>query len=92
MSNLNIKRQHDLDAGQCRSLAEDLLGQLVNQFGGTVSEQGNCLSYKHTTGMKAMVEPREGELDISIKLNLMTRSFAPEIEKRINDVLDKHIG
>lgn len=91
MSNLNIKREHDLDQSQCRELAEDLLGQLVNKFGGSISEKGSCLLYKHATGMKASVEPRSGELDINVKLNLMTRSFAPEIEKRINQVLDEHI-
>ena len=91
MSNLNINRQHNLDADECRVLAEDLLNQLVDKFGGSIAEEGECLSYKHSTGMKAFVEPKEGELDINIKLNIMTRSFAPEIEKRINQVLDQHI-
>ena len=91
MSDLKIRREHDLDEQQCRALAEDLLGQLVEKFGGSISEDGDCFRYKHATGMKASVEPREGELDINIKLNMMTRSFAPEIEKQVNKVLDKYI-
>ncbi len=91
MSNLNINRQHELDETECRALAEELLGQLVERYGGSIKDEGQCLMYKHTTGMKAFVEPRAGELDINIKLNMMTKSFAPELEKRINAVLDDYI-
>ena len=91
MKTLSIKREHNLDEDECRALAEDLLQQLVNAYGGSFRDQGQCLSYRHTTGMKAMVEPRAGELGIFVQLNLMTRSFAPEIERQINAVLDKHI-
>lgn len=91
MNNLNIRREHDLDEQECRALAEDLLGQLVEKYGGSIANDGECLRYRHTSGMKASVEPREGELDINIKLNIMTRAFAPEIEKQINRVLDSYI-
>jgi putative polyhydroxyalkanoate system protein len=91
MKTLTINRQHQLDADACWSLAEDLLQQLVDRYGGSYSQEGECLSYRHTTGMKAMVEPKEGELGINVQLNLMTRSFAPEIERQINKVLDRHI-
>ena len=91
MKTLSIKREHNLDEDECRALAEDLLQQLVNAYGGSFRDQGQCLSYRHTTGMRAMVEPRAGELGIFVQLNLMTRSFAPEIERQINAVLDKHI-
>lgn len=91
MSNLLIRREHELDEDECWELAEDLLGQLVDKFGGNFYEDGECLRYKHPAGMKAYVEPKDGELEIGVKLNLMTRSFAPEIEKQINRVLDNYI-
>lgn len=91
MSNIVIKREHDLDEDECRSLAESLLEKLVQKFGGSVQLDGASLCYRHTTGMKAYVEPRDGQLDIRVKLNFMTKSLAPAIEKQINAVLDKHI-
>lgn len=92
MANLNIRREHKLNEVDCRNLATDLLGQLVNKYGGSICDQGHCLDYRHSSGMKASIAPKEGELDINIKLNMLTRSFAPEIEKRLNEVLDEHLS
>jgi len=92
MSTLHISRKHQLDHEECCAVAEELLGQLVEKFGGNYSNDGDNFRYRHTTGLSAVVEPGEGELDIRIKLNLMTRSFAPQVEEQINRVLDKHIG
>ena len=92
MNKVRISRKHALGEEQCRVVAEDLLQQLVNKFGGSVQPQGSNYCYRHTTGLKAIVEPMEDELDIDIKLNLMTRSFAPLLEEQINSVLDEHIG
>lgn len=92
MSKVRISRKHDLDSEECRALSEKLLGKLVSQFGGSYSEQGDGFCYRHTTGLKAVVEPTQGQLDIDVQLNMMTRSFAPMVEKQINEVLDDHIG
>ena len=92
MNNLHIRREHDLDEDESRALAEDLLGQLANKFGGSVEEYGDSYEYKHSSGMKASVQAKDGELDIFVKLNLLTRAFAPEIEKQVNAVLDKYVG
>jgi len=91
MSTIRISRSHELDADECRAVAEDLLDQLVAKFGGSVRAQGACYSYRHTTGLKAMVEPQEGNLDINVKMTMMTRSFAPQVEQQIHLVLDKHL-
>ena len=92
MSKIHICREHQLDHEQCHAVAEDLLGQLVDTYGGTVKSDGETMRYRHATGMTAVVEPQEGQLDITVKLNLMTRSFGPQIEKQIERALDKHIG
>ena len=92
MSKLRISRNHQLGLEDCRALAEDLLEQLVTQYGGKVKPEGDNLCYRHTTGMSAVVEPKSGELDVTVKLNLMTRSFGPQIEEQINRVLDKRLG
>lgn len=92
MSKVRISRKHDLDSEECRALSEELLGKLVSKFGGSYREQGDGYCYRHSTGLKAIVEPAEGQLNIDVQLTMMTRSFAPMVEKQINEVLDDHIG
>lgn len=92
MSRISINRNHDLDEDQCWELAQDLMGQLVDHYGGSIKQEEDCLRYRHASGMKAKVLPQHGELAIDVSLNLLTRKFAPEIEKEINQVLDKYLA
>ena len=90
MSSIRVCRKHDLDAQQCGRVAEDLLNKLVQKMGGSYTPEGEHYVYKHSTGVKAKVEPKQGELNIDIKLGLMTRALAPKLEQEINRQLDKH--
>ncbi len=92
MSNIKVCRQLDMDADQCRVVAEDLLERLVTKMGGSYTADGNGYIYQHTTGVKARVEPREGELNIDVKLSLLTRAFGPKLSSEINRQLDKHLA
>jgi putative polyhydroxyalkanoate system protein len=90
MSNVHICRKHQLPEQECRAVAEELLGKLVDKYGGDVNPDGDNFRYRHSTGMSAVVEPRQGELDITVKLNFLTRAFAPQIKSEISKVLDDH--
>jgi len=92
MSKIHINRQHSLEHDECRAVAENLLDKLVGKFGGTVKQKGDCYNYKHATGLSAVVEPKSGELDINVKLTMLTRSMGPKVEEKINAVLDEHMG
>lgn len=92
MSNVRICRQHDLDEQQCSALAEELLDKLVAKFGGDYAQQGDNFRYQHTVGVKAMVEPKQGELLVNVSLGIMARAFAPQLEKEMNMVLDEYLG
>ena len=59
-------------------------------MGGSYESEGDHYVYKHTTGVKAQVQPKEGELNIDVKLSLMTRAFGPKLTQEINRQLDKH--
>lgn len=91
MNKIQISRKHNMGHQECCELAEGLLDQLVGKYGGSIKNDGQCYHYRHSTGMKAMVEPREDELDITVKLNLITKSFAPRVEEQINKVLDEKL-
>lgn len=92
MKNIKICRQHKLDSDECREVAEHLLDKLVDHFGGSVSCIGEDYQYRHPTGIKALVEARSEELNVNVKLGLMTAALAPKLEQEINRVLDEHIG
>lgn len=92
MSNLHICRAHDLDEHECKALAEELLDKLVDTFGGSYSSQRENYQYRHPAGVKAMVEPKAGELVVDVKLGMMTRALAPQMESEMNRVLDEYLG
>ena len=92
MSHIKICKQHDLDQTACNDLAQQLLDKLVNKFGGSVKAGEGDYRYKHSTGINAVIEPREGELLVNVKMGMLTRAMAPQLEAEINRVLDEQIG
>jgi len=91
MSKLRVCRELDVDEQECQDLALELLDKLVGKFGGNYVADGENYRYKHTAGVNAVVEPRAGELTVDVKLGLMTRAMAPQLEKEMNRVLDEHL-
>lgn len=91
MSDLCVCREIDVDEQECQELAVELLEKLVNKFGGKYKSEGDNYRYKHTAGVNAVVEPKAGELTVNVKLGLMTRALAPQLEKEMNRVLDDHL-
>ena len=92
MSQIKICKQHTLDQQECRVLAEELLGKLVAKFGGSVKSGSDDYRYRHSTGINAVVETRAGELLVHVKMSLLTRAMAPQLEAEIHRVLDEQIG
>ena len=91
MSNLRVCRELDIDEQECQGLAVELLDKLVSKFGGKYKQEGSNYRYKHTAGVNALVEPKAGELNVDVKLGMMTRALAPQLEKEMNRVLDDHL-
>jgi len=91
MSDLRVCRELDVDEQECQDLAVELLEKLVSKFGGKYKQDGANYRYKHTAGVNALVEPKAGELVVDVKLGMMTRALAPQLEKEMNRVLDDHL-
>ncbi len=92
MSDLRVCRELDVDEQECQDLAVELLEKLVSKFGGKYKQDGSNYRYKHTAGVNALVEPKAGELSVDVKLGMMTRALAPQLEKEMNRVLDDHLS
>ncbi len=91
MSNLQVCRKLDIDEQECQDLAVELLDKLVSKFGGKYKQDGLNYRYKHTAGVNALVEPKAGELNVEVRLGMMTRALAPQLEQEMNRVLDDHL-
>ncbi len=92
MSDLRVCRELDIDEQECQDLAVELLEKLVSKFGGKYKQEGSNYRYKHGAGVNAVVEAKAGELSVDVKLGLMTRALAPQLEKEMNRVLDDHLN
>lgn len=92
MSDLRVCRELDVDEQECHALAIELLDKLVSKFGGKYKQDGANYRYKHTAGVNALVEAKAGELIVDVKLGMMTRALAPQLEKEMNRVLDDHLS
>lgn len=73
-------------------MAEQLLNKLVDAYGGSFKAQGHNYAYKHTMGVNAMVEPKDGELVVNMKLGLLARPLASQLESEVNRMLDKYLA
>lgn len=91
MSDLQVCREVNADAQECQDLAVELLDKLVGKFGGKYKPEGANFRYKHSAGVNAIVMPKAGELSVDVKLGLMTRALAPQLEKEMNRVLDDYL-
>jgi putative polyhydroxyalkanoate system protein len=91
MSDLRVCRELDVDDQECQALAVKLLEKLVSKFGGKYKQEGLNYRYKHSAGVNALVEAKAGELNVDVKLGMMTRALAPQLEKEMNRVLDAHL-
>ncbi len=91
MSNIEICRPHEIGEQGCQDLAEELLNKLVEKFGGNYSAAGDLYTYKHTAGVNATVKPTADELIVNVKLGIMARAFAPQLEQEMNKVLDEYL-
>jgi len=92
MSTIQVRREHDLGQQASKELAEKLLNKLIEKFGGKYSPDGDNFRYKHTAGVNAVVEPLEDEISINVKLGIMARGFAPQLEQEMNRALDRYFS
>jgi len=88
---IHISRQHNMEYDECCQFAEKLLDKMVDKFGGNLSCVDDTYQYKHSTGIKASVEPASKEINVNVTLGLLTSAMAPMVEDEINKVLDKYI-
>ncbi len=90
MSDIKISREHTLGKQQCMKLAEELAAKLEERLGGSSKIEGDTVYYSHM-GAKGTLVAKESNIDVSVKLNMLTRGFKSKIEQEINRLCDQYI-
>jgi len=90
MSDIQIKRHHNMDEEQLRSMTEELGQKLKAKFGGEYHLEGNIVRYNYH-GADARVSFNETTVQVDVKLGLLMMAFKGMIESEVNGYLDEHI-
>jgi len=91
VSDIEISREHQLGKADCMKLVKELAEKLESRLGGTSTVDGDKVHYSHM-GAKGTLVAGECNIDVSVKLNMMTRAFKPKIEQEIVRLFDKYIS
>lgn len=91
MNRFQVCRPVNKDAEGCQQLAVSLLDKLKDAFGGSYSQRGNNYQYKHPAGVTALVEPRDGEISVDVKLGIMASALGPQIKSEMDKSLDMYL-
>jgi len=91
LSDIHIRRQHNLGLAKCKSLGLDLVTQLQSKLGGQYSEEENCFFYSNK-GAKGQLTAADDYVEISIKLSLLTKGLKSKIQKELEQFCDEHLA
>jgi putative polyhydroxyalkanoate system protein len=91
MSHIQIKRHHNMDEEQLRSMTEELGQKLKAKFGGEYHLEGNIVHYTYHSA-DAKVGFNETTVQVDVKLGLLMMAFKGMIESEVNNYLDEHIA
>ena len=92
MADINITKEHALDAAAAKSKLEDFGVKLQKEYGIKSSWNGNVCSLSGTGLKKGTVEINDSSVTIEITLGLLGKALKSTIEKKINSEFGKVLG
>jgi len=90
MSQILIKKLHNMTEAQLRSLVEDLGEKLKSKFGGEYKLENGSMSYIYR-GVNAEISFDRSYVKVDIKLGLLMTALKGKIEYEINSYLDNWV-
>jgi putative polyhydroxyalkanoate system protein len=88
MSDILIKRAHDLAPAQAKKAANEMAARLREQFELESEWKGSVLHFRRS-GVDGMLRLQGKAVEIEARLGFMLSMMKPAIEKAINDNLDQ---
>jgi putative polyhydroxyalkanoate system protein len=91
MSDILIKRSHDLAPAQAKKAADEMAAKLREQFELESEWKGSVLHF-HRSGVDGMLRLEAKAVEIEARLGFMLSMMKPAIENAINQNLDRIFG
>jgi putative polyhydroxyalkanoate system protein len=89
MSDISMKREHDLDPDEARASIEKLAAKLAERLGGSWSWQGDTVICE-SRGAKARVGYDESSIWIDVALPRAFRPLRRRLESKIEESFDRY--
>jgi putative polyhydroxyalkanoate system protein len=85
MTNIHLKRNHNLDRDDARAKVEELAESLKDKLGAEYHWDGDTLRFQRTGASGFIDVSREGVVEVDVKLGLVLRPMKGVIEKSISE-------
>lgn len=91
MSEIRVVRAHGVTLKRAREGAEQIAGELGEEFGLDHEWDGNTLRFQRM-GVAGYIEVGKKEIEIYVKLGFLLMALGPRIEHEIHRFCDEHFG
>lgn len=91
MSEVSIRRSHQLGLDELRSRVERIAAKLEDKFGVTCSWEGDVARLRHAE-FNGEVRLGESELCIDARLGFMLSMARGKVESELQRILDRELG
>ncbi len=91
MSEISIRRTHQLGLNELRSKVERIAAKLEDKFGVTCSWEGDVAQLRHAE-FNGQVRLGESDLCIDAKLGFMLSMARGKVESELQRILDRELG
>lgn len=91
MSELDIRREHDLGLDRAQQIADDIAADLAEKFGVDYGWDGDYIHFERP-GVSGSIQVDATHIHVTAELGLLLSYLKPAVEKEVNSYLDAHFG
>ncbi len=91
MAIIDIRREHSLDIGAAKRVADELAADLANEFSIEYEWEDEVL-YFERPGAYGHISVDENHIEVQAELNFLLSALKNRIETEIHHVLDSHFN
>ena len=91
MSQLDIRREHELGLAEAQEIADSLAADLSERFSVDYGWDGDYIHFERP-GVSGSIRVDDSTIHVTAELGLLLSYLKPAVEREINTYLDTHFG
>lgn len=91
MSQIDIRREHDLGLADAQQVADDIAADLAEKFSVDYGWDGDTIQFERP-GVSGSIRVDDSEIHVTAELGLLLSYLKPSVEREINNYLEAHFG